>query len=146
MVQHRASSFRHRTHAAGHRALRPIDRTHHATRRHARCRLRGPSDSFQGHRTATAQRTACRLDQSTQKGNQPPDHHTHLLVKLVNKCVSSPLTCSVDWALGYPFEPEQTIDPGCKLETAVFLHWRRQRDDLAYLNADREVDLVVNSE
>ena len=52
----------------------------------------------------------------------------------------------VDWALGYPFVPEQTIDPGCKLETAVFLHWRRQREDLAYLSADREVDLVVNSE
>jgi hypothetical protein len=28
------------------------------------------------------------------KGNQPTDHHTHLLVKLVNKCASSPLTCS----------------------------------------------------
>src|SRR6202011_1255473 len=94
LVQHRASSFRHRTHAARHRALRPIDRTHCATRCHARCRLRGPSDSLQGHRTATAQRAACRLDQSTQKGNQPADHHTHLLVKLVNKCVSSPLTCS----------------------------------------------------
>jgi hypothetical protein len=34
------------------------------------------------------------LDQSTKEGNQPTDHHTHLLVKLVNKCVSSPLTCS----------------------------------------------------
>ena len=26
----------------------------------------------------------------------------------------------------------------------VFLHWRRQRDDLAYLAGDREVDLVIN--
>src|ERR1700726_5130646 len=54
----------------------------------------------------------------------------------------------VDWALGYPFVPEQTIDTGCKLETAVFLHWRRQRDDLAYLassgSAGGEIDLVVN--
>jgi len=41
----------------------------------------------------------------------------------------------VDWALGYPFVPEQIIDPGCKLEPAVFLHWRRQREDLAYLSA-----------
>jgi predicted AAA+ superfamily ATPase len=52
------------------------------------------------------------------------------------------------WALGYPFVPEQTIDTGCKLETAVFLHWRRRRDDLAYLassgSAGGEIDLVVN--
>jgi predicted AAA+ superfamily ATPase len=33
---------------------------------------------------------------------------------------------------------------GRKLETAVFLHWRRQREDLGYLAGDREVDLVVN--
>jgi hypothetical protein len=29
--------------------------------------------------TATAQRAACRLDQSTQKGNHLTDHHTQLL-------------------------------------------------------------------
>jgi predicted AAA+ superfamily ATPase len=52
----------------------------------------------------------------------------------------------VDWALGYPLVPEQLIDAGRKLETAVFLHWRRQREDLAYLSADREIDLVVNVE
>jgi hypothetical protein len=34
------------------------------------------------------------MDQSTQKGNRTTDHHTQLLVKLVNKCVSGPLTCS----------------------------------------------------
>jgi predicted AAA+ superfamily ATPase len=45
--------------------------------------------------------------------------------------------------IGGGFAP---IDPGCKLETAVFLHWRRQREDLAYLSADREIDLVVNGE
>lgn len=52
----------------------------------------------------------------------------------------------VDWALGYPFVPEQMIDAGAKLETAVFLHWRRKRDDLGYLAGEREVDLVVNSD
>ena len=40
--------------AARHRALRPLDRAHRATRHHARCRLRRPSGSLQGHRTATA--------------------------------------------------------------------------------------------
>ncbi len=52
----------------------------------------------------------------------------------------------VDWALGYPFVPEKTIDAGRKLETAVFLHWRRQREDLGYLTGEREIDLVVDSE
>jgi predicted AAA+ superfamily ATPase len=52
----------------------------------------------------------------------------------------------VDWALGYPLVPEQLIDSGRKLETAVFLHWRRQREDLGYLSAAREIDLVVNVE
>jgi len=50
----------------------------------------------------------------------------------------------VDWALGYPFVPARRIDVGHKLETAVFLHWRRQRRDLAYLAGAREVDLVVD--
>lgn len=50
----------------------------------------------------------------------------------------------IDWALGYPFVPARRIDLGRKLETAVFLHWRRQREDLAYLGGEREVDLVVN--
>ena len=26
----------------------------------------------------------------------------------------------------------------------MFLHWRRERDDLAYLGGEREVDLVLN--
>jgi predicted AAA+ superfamily ATPase len=39
----------------------------------------------------------------------------------------------VDWALGYPFVPERTIDVGRKLESAVYLHCRRQREDLGYL-------------
>ena len=52
----------------------------------------------------------------------------------------------VDWALGYPLVAEQTIDVGRKLETAVFLHWRRCREDLSYLGGAHEVDLVVNSE
>lgn len=39
------------------------------------------------------------------------------------------------------------IDTGRKLEnTAVFLHWRRQREELAYIGAEREIDLVVNVE
>lgn len=49
----------------------------------------------------------------------------------------------VDWALGYPFVPEQKIDVGHRLETAVFLHWRRQRKDLGYLSDDKEIDLVI---
>jgi hypothetical protein len=28
----------------------------------------------------------------------------------------------------------------------VFLHWRRQREDLGYLAGERELDLVVNRE
>jgi uncharacterized protein len=39
----------------------------------------------------------------------------------------------VDWALGYPLVPEPFINAGHKLETAIYLHWRRQREDLAYL-------------
>jgi predicted AAA+ superfamily ATPase len=39
---------------------------------------------------------------------------------------------------------EPTVDVGKKLETAIFLHWRRQREDLGYLAGEREVDLVVN--
>jgi uncharacterized protein len=50
----------------------------------------------------------------------------------------------VDWALAYPLVPEPSIDSGRKLESAVFLHWRRQREDLAYLGGGHEVDLVVN--
>lgn len=54
---------------------------------------------------------------------------------------------AVDWALGYPFVPETRIDVGRKLEAAVFLHWRREREDLGYLGylgGEREVDLVVS--
>jgi predicted AAA+ superfamily ATPase len=51
---------------------------------------------------------------------------------------------AIDWALAYPFVAEPSIDVGKKLETAVFLHWRRQREDLAYLGGEREIDLVVN--
>ena len=55
-------------------------------------------------------------------------------------------THAIDWALGYPLVAEQTIDVGRKLETAVFLHWRRQREDLGYIAGAREIDLVVNRE
>jgi uncharacterized protein len=52
---------------------------------------------------------------------------------------------SVDWALAYPFVPERNVDIGKKLETAVFFHWRRQREDLSYLAGDHhEIDLVLN--
>ena len=51
---------------------------------------------------------------------------------------------TIDWALALPFVAEPTIDVGKKLETAIFLHWRRQREDLGYLAGEREVDLVVN--
>ncbi len=53
---------------------------------------------------------------------------------------------AIDWALGYPFLPETRIDTGKKLETAVFLHWRRQREDLGYLGGEREIDLVVGTD
>src|SRR5689334_1448212 len=52
----------------------------------------------------------------------------------------------VDWALGYPLVPEPFINVGHKLETAIYLHWRRQREDLAYIGGEREIDLVVNPE
>jgi len=52
----------------------------------------------------------------------------------------------VDWALGYPLVPEPFINIGHKLETAIYLHWRRQREDLGYLGGEREIDLVVNPE
>lgn len=47
--------------------------------------------------------------------------------------------------MAHPFVAEPTVDVGKKLETAVFLHWRR-REDLGYLAGEREVDLVVNRE
>lgn len=53
---------------------------------------------------------------------------------------------TVDWALGYSFIAATLMDVGRRLEAAVFLHWRRQREDLAYLSDEREVDLVVNLE
>ena len=52
----------------------------------------------------------------------------------------------VDWALGFPFAPEARLDMGRRLETAVYLHWRREREDLAYLGGEREVDLVVGAD
>jgi len=51
----------------------------------------------------------------------------------------------VDWALGYPYRPGAMIDRGRKLENAVFLHHRRQREDLAYIAGPGEVDLVVGT-
>ena len=53
---------------------------------------------------------------------------------------------AIDWALAYPFVTEPNIDVGKKLETAVFLHWRRKREDLGYVARDGEIDLVVNRE
>jgi hypothetical protein len=52
----------------------------------------------------------------------------------------------VDWTLGYSYKPGQLIDRGRRLENAVFLHHRRQRDDLAYLEGPHEIDLVVGIE
>ncbi len=53
---------------------------------------------------------------------------------------------AVDWALGYPLVPEPFINVGHKLESAIYLHWRRQREDLGYIGGKREIDLVVNPE
>ena len=52
----------------------------------------------------------------------------------------------IDWSLAYPFVTEPSLGRGKKLETAIFLHWRRKREDLGYLFGDREIDLVVNRE
>ncbi|MCK6553750.1 ATP-binding protein [Candidatus Binatia bacterium] len=49
----------------------------------------------------------------------------------------------VDWSLGYPYRPGPLIDRGRRLENAVFLHHRRQREDLAYLGGPQEIDLAV---
>jgi predicted AAA+ superfamily ATPase len=49
----------------------------------------------------------------------------------------------VDWSLGYPYRPGSMIDRGRKLENAVFLHHRRQREDLGYISGPGEIDLVV---
>ncbi len=65
---------------------------------------------------------------------------------LRKQAVNSKKLHAIDWALAYPFVAEPSIDVGKKLETAVFLRWRRQREDLGYLAGDREVDLVVNRE
>jgi predicted AAA+ superfamily ATPase len=65
---------------------------------------------------------------------------------LRKQAVNSKKLHAIDWALAYPFVAEPSIDVGKKLETAVFLHWRRQREDLGYLAGGREVDLVVNRE
>ena len=66
---------------------------------------------------------------------------------LRKQAVNSKKLHAIDWALAYPFVAEPSIDVGKKLETAVFLHWRRQREDLGYLLAgDHEIDLVVNRE
>ncbi|MFL6603423.1 MAG: hypothetical protein ACJ8R9_19135 [Steroidobacteraceae bacterium] len=55
---------------------------------------------------------------------------------------------SAEWivGLGYPLVPEPFIKAGHKLETAIYLHWRRQREDLGYLGGERKIDLVVNLE
>lgn len=52
----------------------------------------------------------------------------------------------VDWALGFAYRPGPLIDRGRRLENAVFLHHRRQREDLAYLGGPEEIDLVVGTE
>lgn len=50
----------------------------------------------------------------------------------------------IDWSLAQPFLTAPSANLGHKLETALYLHWRRQRDDLGYLAGEREVDLVLN--
>jgi predicted AAA+ superfamily ATPase len=50
----------------------------------------------------------------------------------------------IDWSLTQPFLTAPSANLGHKLETAIYLHWRRQRDDLGYLAGEREVDLVLN--
>ena len=52
----------------------------------------------------------------------------------------------VDWSLGYAYRPGPLIDRGRRLENAVFLHHRREREDLAHLGGPEEIDLVVGAE
>ncbi len=52
----------------------------------------------------------------------------------------------VDVALGRIYRPGAMMDRGRRLENMVFLHHRRQREDLAYLAGPAEIDLVVGSE
>jgi predicted AAA+ superfamily ATPase len=52
----------------------------------------------------------------------------------------------VDWSLGYAYRPGPLIDRGRRLENAVFLHHRREREDLAYLGGTKEIDLVVGAD
>ena len=50
----------------------------------------------------------------------------------------------IDWSLAQPFLTAPDANLGRRLETALYLHWRRQREDLGYLAGEREVDLVLN--
>ena len=44
------------------------------------------------------------------------------------------------------FAPETQIDVGGRLETAVYVYARREREDLAYVGGTREIDLGVGAE
>lgn len=52
----------------------------------------------------------------------------------------------VDWSLGYWMYPRRMIDRGHRLETMIYLHIRRQRQDLGYVKVPHEIDLVVGIE
>jgi uncharacterized protein len=52
----------------------------------------------------------------------------------------------VDWALGRVVRPTPLLDRGRRLENAVFLHHRREREDLGYLPGPAEVDLTLGVE
>ena len=76
-----------------------LRRSHRTTRRHARRSLRRTSGSLQRSRTSTTHGPACRMDQSTKKGNHRTNHHTSLFLKLMNQGASNSLTCSASTAL-----------------------------------------------
>jgi hypothetical protein len=52
----------------------------------------------------------------------------------------------IDWSLAQPFSTAPDLNLGRRLETAIYLHWRRQREDLGYIAGTREIDLVLNSD
>jgi predicted AAA+ superfamily ATPase len=52
----------------------------------------------------------------------------------------------IDWAIGYTYMPQELMDRGHKLENAVFLHERRQQQDLGYLASPHEIDIVDSLE
>jgi hypothetical protein len=48
----------------------------------------------------------------------------------------------VDWSVGLVYRPGKMIDMGRRMETAVYLQYRRKGEPLSYLGGPAEIDLV----